>query len=112
MQHVDATEERIEPKSIPVQVYSFVFYPSRITCCIVYCEPPLLCAPLDTSCSPATGEYPPVQESRLKQLPSVKRCVLEAIRLRAPGMITRKVKKTHKLNVSRPAHTKEHYPLY
>ena len=45
------------------------------------------------------GEYVPVEEATLKRLPSVKRCVLETIRLRAPGMITRKVVRTHTINV-------------
>ncbi len=46
------------------------------------------------------GEYNAVEESDLKKMPSVKRCVLEAIRLHAPGMITRKVTETHIINVS------------
>lgn len=44
--------------------------------------------------------HTPIQDSSLKQLPAIKRCVLEAIRLHAPGMITRKVVKTHTINVS------------
>eukprot|EP00731_Ephydatia_muelleri_P030117 Em0021g640a len=37
----------------------------------------------------------PLKEESLKSVMSVKRCVLEAVRLRAPGMIPRKVTKTH-----------------
>ena len=43
--------------------------------------------------------HTPITYHMIQQLPTVKRCVLEAIRLRAPGMITRKVTKTHKLEV-------------
>ncbi|XP_064397824.1 24-hydroxycholesterol 7-alpha-hydroxylase-like [Halichondria panicea] len=43
-------------------------------------------------------DFVPVQESALKQMPLIKRCVLEAVRLHAPGMITRKVVRTHSIN--------------
>ena len=45
-------------------------------------------------------DHTPITYHMIQQLPTVKRCVLEAIRLRAPGMITRKVTKTHKLGVN------------
>ena len=44
--------------------------------------------------------HAPIMYHMIQQLPMVKRCVLEAIRLRAPGMIVRKVTKTHKLEVN------------
>lgn len=45
-------------------------------------------------------DHTPITYHMIQELPMVKRCVLEAIRLRAPGMITRKVTKTHKLEVN------------
>lgn len=42
-------------------------------------------------------DHTPITYHMIQQLPMVKRCVLEAVRLRSPGMITRKVTKTHKL---------------
>lgn len=41
-----------------------------------------------------------VSEDDLKKLPLIKWCILEAIRLRAPGIITRKVLKPVKILVS------------
>jgi len=46
------------------------------------------------------SEDTPITYHMIQQLTTVKRCVLEAIPLRAPGMITRQVTKTHKLGVN------------
>ena len=45
-------------------------------------------------------DHTPITYHMIQKLPAVKRCVLEAIRLRSPGMITRKVTKTHTLEAS------------
>lgn len=44
------------------------------------------------------SEFKPVEEEELKQFPYIKRCILEAVRLHAPGMIVRKVVETHNIN--------------
>lgn len=41
-----------------------------------------------------------VSEDDLKKLPLIKWCILETLRLRAPGIITRKVMKPVKILVS------------
>ncbi|XP_065883241.1 24-hydroxycholesterol 7-alpha-hydroxylase-like isoform X2 [Dysidea avara] len=52
-----------------------------------------------TSILPPLDElgHTPITYEMIQQLLTVKRCVLEAIRLRPPGMITRKVTETHTL---------------
>ena len=77
---------------------------NRLSCTLnisinFYCLPAVIRI-LNTLCDTGGDDFVPVQESALKKMPSIKRCVLEAIRLHAPGMITRKVVKTHTINVS------------
>ena len=47
-----------------------------------------------------TGECPTITEDGLKKLTYLKWCVLEAIRLHSAGVLTRRVVKSFKINVS------------
>ena len=73
------------------------------TLCFILSHPPIhqeLSKELSSVLPPVDQlDHTPITYHMIQKLPAVKRCVLEAIRLRSPGMITRKVTKAHKLEV-------------